>query len=268
MEGDECHGPNTCTPPPNHVSPRTAYCNYFCPTSDDCAITGGYVYRGQGIPALNGWYIYADFCSGRIRAVDTVSTGPPVDLIDTGLNPVSFGETASGELLIVNYNGTINLLTLAADTDGDGDLNLEDNCSSAYNPGQEDQDNDGDGDHCDPGDADGDGYRDMDEVSFIGTEAGDPCGANGWPAELNSAGASSNKLDIQDLVSFVVPDRRLETRVGDIHFDRRWDIVPGPGAFGPDINIQDITALIAGPTAYPPMFGDLRAYGKTCPFPP
>jgi glucose/arabinose dehydrogenase len=31
-----------------------------------CSISGGAVYRGSAIPALVGWYVWGDFCSGRI----------------------------------------------------------------------------------------------------------------------------------------------------------------------------------------------------------
>ena len=33
-----------------------------------CAITGGYVVRDPRLTALDGWYVYGDFCTGRLRA--------------------------------------------------------------------------------------------------------------------------------------------------------------------------------------------------------
>ena len=35
----------------------------------DCAIIGGYVYRGSKIPGLVGQYLYTDNCNGKIRAL-------------------------------------------------------------------------------------------------------------------------------------------------------------------------------------------------------
>ena len=40
------------------------------------------------------------------------------------------------------------------------------------------------------------------------------------------------------------------------------------GTFGQFVNIQDITALLNGSTAAPPMFGGTRAFNKTCPWSP
>src|SRR6476469_2951873 len=36
--------------------------------SQGCSISGGYVYRGAAIPALQGHYFYADYCSGWVRS--------------------------------------------------------------------------------------------------------------------------------------------------------------------------------------------------------
>ena len=36
-----------------------------------CAVTGGYVYRGSNIPALRGWYVFGDYCSGEIWAISS-----------------------------------------------------------------------------------------------------------------------------------------------------------------------------------------------------
>jgi hypothetical protein len=43
--------------------------------------------------------------------------------------------------------------------------------------------------------------------------------------------------------------------------------VPG-GTIGGRINLQDVAATFTGATGHPPMFGGLRAFGKTCPYAP
>jgi CSLREA domain-containing protein len=111
-------------------------------------------------------------------------------------------------------------------------------------------------------DPDGDGWTSAAEL-LIGTNPTDSCGYDGWPADLNAFGPSANKLDTQDLASFIAPMRRLGTSPGHPSYDRRWDIVPG-ASVGAQINLTDLAALLSGPTAYPPMFGGTRAYGQTC----
>jgi hypothetical protein len=74
-------------------------------------------------------------------------------------------------------------------------------------------------------------------------------------------------LNTQDLASFIAPERHLGTSPGDDKYSPRWDLVPGSN-FGKEINIQDMTALFAGASAYPAMFGGQRAFGNTCPYAP
>ncbi len=111
-------------------------------------------------------------------------------------------------------------------------------------------------------DSDNDGFKDGAEL-YIGTDINYPCGTDGWPADLYSAGTSYNKIDIQDLTSFLAPVRRLDNSIGSANYDRRWDLVPGKGLFATDINIQDLTALI---TLSPPMLNGQKAFnGPQCP---
>lgn len=71
-------------------------------------MTGGYVYRGTEMPELYGWYVYGDFYSGHIWAVDTASANSaPVLLTTTDHAVASFTETPDGELLMVTYSDGI-----------------------------------------------------------------------------------------------------------------------------------------------------------------
>ncbi len=77
-----------------------------------CSVTGGFVYRGEAIPGLQGRYFYGDYCSGEIwtfrlrkgKAVD------PWQAPFTVASLSSFGEDPAGELLLVSGGGTISRL--------------------------------------------------------------------------------------------------------------------------------------------------------------
>jgi glucose/arabinose dehydrogenase len=73
------------------------------------AITGGFVYRGSALPGLIGNYIYADYGSGRIWALDFAGEVVLNNtlLIDTTLLIPSLGVDANNELLICAFDGMI-----------------------------------------------------------------------------------------------------------------------------------------------------------------
>ncbi|MEO7118390.1 MAG: PQQ-dependent sugar dehydrogenase [Candidatus Limnocylindrales bacterium] len=78
---------------------------------DNCAVTGGYVYRGADQPSLAGLYFFGDYCSGRLWAIPTDFDMGDGDVLptplDSGLNISSFGEDSRGEVYVVSISGSI-----------------------------------------------------------------------------------------------------------------------------------------------------------------
>jgi YVTN family beta-propeller protein len=116
-------------------------------------------------------------------------------------------------------------------------------------------------------DCDGDGWTGAQEEAVFDGSGGrdqDPCGNNGWPAELNSGVASVNKVTLSDIGSFHAPVGHFNTSVGTYPADERWDLIPN-GL----IELQDIGAIHAGATAMPAMLGGALIFnGPECPWPP
>ena len=106
MEGSRCSSPATGCDRTGLTLPVWEYSHEF-----GCSITGGYVYRGEALPALRGWYLYSDYCSGGVWAIhaETAATGgylEPVLLWAGGPNEVvSFAEDAGGELYVISHEG-------------------------------------------------------------------------------------------------------------------------------------------------------------------
>jgi glucose/arabinose dehydrogenase len=79
----------------------------------NCAITGGYVYRGRAIPSLRGWYVYTDYCNGTIRAAKLRKDGTARQR-DLGVSlpsVSSFGQDADGELYLLSQEqGVVKLV--------------------------------------------------------------------------------------------------------------------------------------------------------------
>ncbi|MBI5442936.1 MAG: PQQ-dependent sugar dehydrogenase [Deltaproteobacteria bacterium] len=73
---------------------------------DGFSITGGYVYRGKANPELRGFYVYADYGSGKVWGFPVSEQTPkPRLLLETDLRPSSFAEDSSGELYLLDYAG-------------------------------------------------------------------------------------------------------------------------------------------------------------------
>ena len=105
-EGNHCFAGSDCEPP--GIGPWLEYGRDL-----GCSITGGYVYRGDEIPGLEGWYLFADYCSGLLLGaclcvVVDASVVAPTVLLETGANVSSFGQDAAGELYLADHgSGTI-----------------------------------------------------------------------------------------------------------------------------------------------------------------
>jgi hypothetical protein len=92
----EHHGGATAIRTAIRATRRGSSCRWPSTTTAlDCAIVGGYVYRGSAYPALSGAYIFGDECTGYIRAVDAAEPDQqtPTTLVDTHRAISSFGQT-------------------------------------------------------------------------------------------------------------------------------------------------------------------------------
>ena len=88
----------------DHVPPIYEYSHAF-----GCSVTGGNVYRGEAIAELEAVYLFGDWCSGRIWGAwrDQDLNWHADELMKTGLPISSFGEDESGEVYVIDYDGTL-----------------------------------------------------------------------------------------------------------------------------------------------------------------
>jgi glucose/arabinose dehydrogenase len=72
------------------------------------AVVGGYVYRGSAIPGLRGWYLFADYGTGRTWAMNGPKGRARQISLGAGIAPVSsFGQDAAGNLYMLSLNGGV-----------------------------------------------------------------------------------------------------------------------------------------------------------------
>lgn len=108
MEGSDCFEPRDGCDRAGLVLPASEYTH-----AEGCSVTGGYVYRGQALPALRGIYFYADYCEGWIRSfryADGQATGPRSWDVENVGNVTSFGEDSRGELYVLAGRGVYRIV--------------------------------------------------------------------------------------------------------------------------------------------------------------
>ncbi|MGI8477635.1 MAG: PQQ-dependent sugar dehydrogenase [Thermomicrobiales bacterium] len=104
MEGSHCYKAESC----DESGLRKPIVDY---SHDDggCSVTGGYVYRAAAIPALQGVYLYADYCSGLLWGIGKDADGHrrASDPVKTDLSVSSFAEDGDGGLYVIDLKGAI-----------------------------------------------------------------------------------------------------------------------------------------------------------------
>ena len=109
MEGAHCRGSQDCNTDGLQL-PAWEYGH----AGNGCSITGGGVYRGQAYGALQGVYIYGDFCSGNIWAYwrGTDGTAHNDLVLPNAAAMSSFGEDEAGELYIADFGRSVRRIVM------------------------------------------------------------------------------------------------------------------------------------------------------------
>lgn len=107
MEGDRPYDGGQ--EPEDHTAPIFTYRH----ADGGCAVIGGYVYRGEAIPDLDGAYLYVDRCRQRLEGLRQ-AFGAVSEELDLGATPErtnSLGQDADGELYLLQQSGHVFRIT-------------------------------------------------------------------------------------------------------------------------------------------------------------
>jgi glucose/arabinose dehydrogenase len=105
IEGNRCFpsGAACSNSARGFVGPKYTYSHS---SNGRCAITGGYVYRGEAYPQLQGIYFFGDFCSGEIFGLRMVRSfvAEKRVLINTSALISSFGVGSDGQIYVADLS--------------------------------------------------------------------------------------------------------------------------------------------------------------------
>jgi glucose/arabinose dehydrogenase len=76
---------------------------------NNCSISGGVVYRGSQVPVSGTWYIFSDYCTGKVEALCVDEQRQNCGVIELGTVERSVGVVADaqGEVWVLSQNGLI-----------------------------------------------------------------------------------------------------------------------------------------------------------------
>ena len=120
LEGSHCFAADPC----DDVGLTPPVADYG--HDQGCVVTGGAVYRASAHPALEGWYVFADYCSGRFWAMDAEEAGvaaaegrlvDPVVVLDSGRHISAIAPGPDGELFATDLESG-ELLRIAPEAEG------------------------------------------------------------------------------------------------------------------------------------------------------
>ncbi len=98
-EGNSAYNATGCAAQSTMTFPVAAYDH----SGGKCSITGGYIYRGTQFPALQGKYIFADYCSTQIGILNTDDSITWTSAF-SGNNFSTFGLNNQNELFVAAVN--------------------------------------------------------------------------------------------------------------------------------------------------------------------
>jgi glucose/arabinose dehydrogenase len=103
-EGRHCYNPPSGCDPTGVTQPVAEYSH-----ADGCSIIGGVVYHGAAIPALRGAYLFSDYCSGTLWAIDAAldTEQTPVVLLQTAASVSSVSTGDDGEVYLTDLGGKL-----------------------------------------------------------------------------------------------------------------------------------------------------------------
>ena len=124
MEGTSCYESQNCDS--DGLEPPVW--EYELYVNGVCSITGGYVYRGTNLWGLVGKYIYGDWCTGDIWALQYSDTGDHVneDILDSDINITSFGVDQNNELFFCGGDYIYKLKSSLGDLNDDDSIDILD----------------------------------------------------------------------------------------------------------------------------------------------
>lgn len=102
-EGTNSYNTGGCGPATDYVDPIYEYSH----SGGHCSVTGGFMYRGCDFPDLYGYYIYADYCSGRFWSLVSDGAGGWTNQVAAnyaGFDISTFGEDVDGELYVARVS--------------------------------------------------------------------------------------------------------------------------------------------------------------------